>query len=582
MIDRYRRSGRPGEVELALRSCATWFGGVAIFSGLVNLLYLTGSLYMLQVYDRVLTSRSVATLVALSLIVLAAFLLQGVLDGLRSRMLARIGARFDEMLAPRAYQVVTDLPLRGARGGEVVAPVRDLDQIRGFLSGLGPTALFDMPFMPIFLIVTFLLHPLLGWLTVFGGIVIIGLMLMTERRSQPPAKALAEVAAHRHSLVEATRRNAEAVAALGMRRSFLERYTKISERHVAETLRGSDVVSGLGAAAKVFRMILQSASLGLGAFLAIRGEISAGSIIAASILTSRALAPIETAVSHWKLFVAARQAYHRLERSLELVPAPEPRLPLPAPAKSVTTEDIVVAPPGQTKPVLAGVSIRLAAGDAVGIIGPTGSGKSTLARALVGVWPLLKGSVRLDGAALEQWGDQLGQHVGYLPQDVELFDGTVAENIARFVVDPDPAAIIAAAKAAAAHDLILSLPKGYDTRIGEAGAALSGGQRQRVALARALHGDPFMVVLDEPNANLDNEGDEALNTAIRSIRARGGIAVMITHRPSGLAAVNLVAVLKDGRIAAFGPRDEVLQSFVRPVPSQVAPPAPLPSRMVSA
>lgn len=568
---------RSPEVRRALGACARWFGGVAVFSALVNILYLTGSLYMLQVYDRVLTSRSVPTLVALSLIVLAAFVLQGVLDGLRTRMLARIGARFDELLAPRVYQVVAELPLKGVRGSEVVAPVRDLDQVRGFLSGLGPTALFDMPFMPIFLIVTFLLHPWLGWLTVCGAVVIIGLTLLTEMRSQPPAKALAEVSARRHNLVETTRRNAEVVGALGMRHTFLGRYSAISERHVAETLRASDVVSGLGAFAKVFRLILQSASLGLGAYLAIRGEISAGAIIAASILTSRALAPIETAVAHWKGFVAARQSYRRLERSLALVPAGEQRLPLPAPSQHLVADDIIVGPPGQPRPVLNGVSLRLTAGDAIGIIGPTGSGKSTLARALVGVWPSHKGKVKLDGAALDQWGEQLGRHLGYLPQDVELFDGTVAENISRFAAKPDPEAIVAAARAAAAHDLILDLPKGYDTPIGEAGAALSGGQRQRVALARALYGDPFLVVLDEPNANLDNAGDEALNASIRSVRARGGIAIVITHRPSGLAAVNLVAILKDGRISAAGPRDEVLQTLVQPVPG----PAARPARMVS-
>jgi len=582
MSNSFQDGARSPEVRRAFGACSRWFGGVAIFSALVNILYLTGSLYMLQVYDRVLTSRSVPTLVALSLIVLAAFLLQGVLDGLRTRMLARIGARFDELLAPRVYQVVAELPLKGVRGSEVVAPVRDLDQVRGFLSGLGPTALFDMPFMPIFLIVTFLLHPWLGWLTVCGAIVIIGLTLLTERRSQPPARALAEVSAHRHNLVETTRRNAEVVGALGMRPAFLARYSAISERHVTETLKASDVVSGLGAFAKVFRLILQSASLGLGAYLAIQGEISAGVIIAASILTSRALAPIETAVAHWKGFVAARQSYRRLERSLALVPADEQRLPLPAPARHLVADDLVVGPPGQSKPVLTGVALRLAAGDAIGIIGPTGSGKSTLARALVGVWPSHKGTVRLDGAALDQWGDQLGRHVGYLPQDVELFDGTVAENIARFAPRPDPEAIIAAARAAAAHDLILELPKGYDTRIGEAGAALSGGQRQRVALARALYGDPFLVVLDEPNANLDNAGDEALNAAIRSVRARGGIAVVITHRPSGLAAVNLVAILKDGRISAAGPRDEILQTLVQPVPSSVPSPMARPARVVSA
>ncbi len=577
MLENFCGEARSREVFHVFWACSYWLGGVALFSALVNILHLTGSLYMLQVYDRVLTGRSVPTLIALSLIALAAFLLQGVLDGLRARMLARIGARFDELLAPRVYQVVAELPLKGVRGSEVLAPVRDLDQVRGFLSSLGPTALFDMPFMPLFLIVTFLLHSWLGWLTVLGAVSIIGLTLLTERRSQPPARVLADLSVRRHNLVETTRRNAEVVRALGMRSTFLGRFNAISKRHVTETLEASDVVSGLGAFAKVLRLILQSSSLGLGAYLAIHGEISAGAIIAASILTSRALAPIETAVTHWKGFVAARQSYRRLERSLALVPSPEQRLPLPAPTQHLLTEDLVVAPPGQPRPVVNGVTLRLTTGDAIGIIGPTGSGKSTLARALVGVWPALKGTVRLDGAALDQWGEELGRHIGYLPQDVELFDGTVAENIARFADKPDPDAIIKAARAAAAHELILDLPKGYDTPIGEAGAALSGGQRQRVALARALYGDPFLIVLDEPNANLDSAGDEALNAAIRSVRARGGIAIIITHRPSGLLAVNLVAILKDGRISTAGPRDDVLQTLVQPAPA----PTGRPARVVS-
>lgn len=569
MAEPARSEDRAPEVKGALRDCTSWFGGVALFSGLVNVLYLTGSLYMLQVYDRVLTSRSVATLAALSLIVVLAFLLQGALDGLRARMLARIGARFDELLAPRVYQVVAELPLRGVRGSEVMTPVRDLDQIRAFLSGLGPTALFDMPFMPIFLFVTFLLHPWLGWLTLCGALVIVALTLLIEARSQAPARALAEVGARRHNLVESTRRNAEAIAALGMRRSFLERYRVISERHVTETLRASDVVSGIGSFAKVFRLILQSTSLGLGAYLAIRGEISAGSIIAASILSSRALAPIETAMSHWKGFVSARHAFRRLEQSLALVPAAQPRLPLPAPFRDLQVADAFVAAPGQPKPLLHAVSLQLRAGDALAIVGATGSGKSTLARALVGVWPLLRGSVRLDGASLDQWGDQLGRHIGYLPQDTELFDGTVAENIARFAPNPDTGAIIAAAKAAAAHSLILQLPQGYETHVGEGGIALSGGQRQRLALARALHGNPFLVVLDEPNANLDNDGDEALNAAIRAVCARGGITILITHRPSGLAAVNLVAIIKEGRLSGTFPRDEVMPAPVQALPTSL-------------
>lgn len=553
------------EIWQVLRSCRLWLGTVAVFSGLVNLLYLTGSLYMLQVYDRVLASRSVATLVGLSLIVLAAFVVQGMLDGLRSRMLARIGARFDEIMAPRIYQIVAEAPLLGMRGSEIGAPVRDLDRIRAFLSGMGPTALFDMPFLPIFLAVTFLMHPWLGWLVVAGGVVIVGLTLTIEARSRPPARALAEIGARRSALVETTRRNAEAIAALGMRSTFLERFGNVSERHVAETLRASDVVSSLGAFAKVFRMALQSAALGLGAYLAIKGEISGGAIIAASILTSRALAPVETAVGHWKSFVAARQSYYRLERLLKLVPPIEDKLPLPAPSRELQAEDLVVAPPGSTKPILIGVSLKLESGDAIGVIGRTGSGKSTLARAFANIWRPIRGEVRLDGATLDQWGEQLGEHIGYLPQDIELFDGTVAENISRFSRNARPDAIFAAARAAAAHDFILRLPKGYDTLVGEAGTSLSGGQRQRIALARALYGDPFFVVLDEPNANLDTEGDEALNAAVHSVRERGGIAIVVTHRPSGLAAVNLVAILKDGRLSALGPRDEVMQGMLQPV-----------------
>ena len=564
---------RRSELSNAFRACYPWFGIVAVFSAIVNILYLTGSIYMLQVYDRVLSSRSVATLVALSLIVVAAFVLQGLLDSLRGRMLARIGARFDEVMSPRIFHLVATLPLRGSRGAEAQAPVRDLDQIRGFLSGLGPTALFDMPFLPLFLVVTFILHPWLGWLTVGGAAIIVLLTLMAETRSQEPAKALAEIGARRQMFVESTRRNAEAVAALGMREAFLARFRTLGEKHVAQTLRASDVVGSLGAFAKVFRQILQSAAIGLGAYLAIHGEISAGAIIAASILTSRALAPIETAVAHWRSFVAARHSYHRLDRFLTSMPAEPPRLSLPAPHKTVTVEDILVCAPGVERPILLGISLHLKAGDAIGIIGPTGGGKSTLARSLVGVWPVLKGRVRIDGAALDQWGDTLGQHVGYLPQDVEMFDGTVAENIARFAPEPDAEKVIAAARAAGAHDMILAMPKGYDTQIGEGGAALSGGQRQRVALARALYGDPFLVVLDEPNANLDNEGDEALNHAIRSLRERGAVVAVVTHRPSGLAAVNLVAVVRDGRIVSLGPRDEVLATLVQAVPTPVARPA---------
>lgn len=552
------------EVRAALWQCARWFGWIALFSAIINILYLAGSVYMLQVYDRVLSSRSTATLVALSLIVLATYLFQAGLDALRSRMLARLGARFDELLAPRAYQLVAELPLRDPRQSQAASPIRDIDQIRNFLGGLGPTALFDLPFLPIFMTVAFLLHPWLGWMTIFGAVVIVLLTAVTEFSSRNTTRVLVELSIQRQNLLESTRRNAEAITALGMLDTFRRRYLALSGRVVAQALRGTEVTGGISALAKAFRLALQSAAVGLGAYLAIHGEISSGSIIAASILCSRALAPIETAIAHWKGFIAARQGYARLQHYLELMPPAREPLLLPSPKAHLQAEDVVVMPPGTTTAILKNISFQLKAGDAIGIIGPTGSGKSTLARALVGAWKPARGRLRLDGADFDQWGGRLNQHVGYLPQDIELFDGTVAQNIARFAESASPTMVLAAAFAAGAHDTILNLPQGYETNIGEGGAALSGGQRQRIALARALYGAPFLVVLDEPNASLDGKGDEALSDAIRSVRERGGIAVIITHRPPGLTSVNLVAVLAEGRIASFGPRDAILQSLTPP------------------
>lgn len=555
----------------ALQACASWFGAVAVFSAIVNVLYLTSSVYMMQVYDRVLASKSIPTLVAISLIVMAAYIFQGLLDGFRSKMLSRIGARFDELLSAKVYYATVELPLRGVRPAEVMTPIRDLDQIRAFLSGLGPTALFDIPFMPLFLFATFMLHPYLGWLTLAGGLAIIGLTLLTEYKSQEPARAMAEIGGVRQSMVETVRRNAEALLALGMRGNFAQRFAIASDRHVQATLRGADVTGSIGTVAKILRMALQSASLGLGAYLVIKGEMSGGAIIAASILTSRALAPIETAVAHWRGFVTARHGYRRLQETLSRIPPNPDRLTLPAPRAELEVEDLVAAIPGRNQVVLAGISLHLRAGDSLGVIGPTGGGKSTLARVVVGVWPALKGLVRIDGASLDQWGEDLGRHVGYLPQNIELFDGTIAENISRFHAEASSDSIIEAAEAAGAHKMILDLPGGYSMAIGEGGAGLSGGQKQRIALARALFGNPFLVVLDEPNANLDHEGDEALNKAIRSVTGRGGIAIIITHRPSGLAAIDRVAVIKEGRIAKIGPRDEVLAATRPPAQAGAAP-----------
>lgn len=558
-------------VTSALAACRPAFLAVGAFSGVINVLMLAGSLYMLQVYDRVLSSRSIPTLIGISLLLLVAYGLQGVLDAIRIKMLARIGARFDRMVSERAFAASQKLPLMGAGAEQSMQPIRDLDQIRGFLASLGPTALFDMPWMPIFFVVCFLLHPSLGILAVLGGLVIVFLTLWTEHRSRGTNRAQAASGAQRAILAESGRRNAEVISAMGMGDAFRSRWSDSNRKHVADWLRGADVAGGIGSFAKVFRMVLQSAVLGLGSYLVIKGELSGGSMIAASILTSRALAPIEVAVAHWKGFVGARVGLKRLRQTLDHPSmTEEERTELPVPHRDLLVEDLAVAAPGRQNALISGVNLRLQAGQAIGIIGPSASGKSTLARALVGVWRPLRGDVRLDGASLSQWsrGD-IGQHIGYLPQDVELFDGTVAENIARFRKNVTDISIVSAAMAAGAHDLIVRLEKGYDTRIGEGGMALSGGQRQRIGLARALFGSPFLVVLDEPNANLDGEGDLALSEAIERIRKSRCIAVIVTHRREALANVTHVAVMSEGRLQAFGPRDEVLRRLTnRPTPVQ--------------
>jgi len=575
------------EVQDALKACLPSFTGVAVFSAVVNILALTGSIYMLQVYDRVLSSRSIPTLIGLSLIVLAAYVLSGGLEMLRGKMLARIGARFDEILAPRVFDLVATMPLKGAKQTESMQPIRDVDTIRGFLSSLGPTALFDMPFMPIFLIGCFMIHPWVGVFSVVGGVCIIALTIYTDVKSKEPSFKVTKSGAERHAMAETSRRNAEAIRALGMLGFLGKRYDEIHVTHVNDGLMASESTAVIGAFAKVFRMALQSGILGLGALLVIEGQMSGGLMIAGSILMSRALAPIEIAVANWKGFTASRQAYRRLQHIMTLVPAQGARMPLPGPKSTLSVEDAYVSAPGAQFPIVQAASLRLQAGQGLGLIGPSASGKSTLARALVGVWPTLRGEIRLDGAALDQWEpDNLGRHIGYLPQDVELFEGTIAENIARFQPKAKPEDIIAAAKTAGAHELILNLPDGYDTKIGESGASLSGGQRQRVALARALYGNPFLVVLDEPNASLDGAGDEALNQAILAVRQRGGIVVVITHRPAALGQVDQVAIMEEGRIKAIGPRDEVLQSVMKrntaPQPQQAPPvrvqPAPTPAQ----
>ena len=541
-----------------------------MLTGVINVLMLTGSLFMLQVYDRVLPSRSVPTLLALGALAASLFAFQGFLDMTRARILVRIGSFLDEAMSPRVYDAVARLPITTQGRADGLQPVRDLDQMRGFLSGLGPTALFDLPWMPLYLGICFVFHIWIGITALAGAAVLVSLTLWTEMLTRAPARTAAEGSAARMGLAEASRRNAEVLQAMGMRGRLAALWSVANAKYLHSSQRAADVAGGLGAMSRVLRMMLQSTVLGVGAFLAINQEATAGIIIASSILVSRALAPVELAIANWKGFVAARQSRRRLSDLLRLLETETSTMALPPPSTSLVVEGLCVTPPGQQKVVVQDASFTLEKGQALGVIGPSASGKSSLARGVVGVWPAARGKVRLDGAALEQWtSEALGPHIGYLPQDVELFDGTVAENIARFVPDPDPAKIIAAARAAGVHELILRLPDGYETRIGEGGTALSGGQRQRIALARALFGEPFLVVLDEPNSNLDAEGDEALTQAILGARARGAVVIVIAHRPAALQAVDLILAIANGRVQACGPKEEVLRKVLagqRPQP----------------
>ena len=559
------------EISTFLVACRRIFWALAIFSGLSNLLMLNGSFFMLQVYDRVLPGRSIPTLVALLIFATMLYVLQGGLDLVRNRISARVGRYLDERLGLRVYDAIVRLPLKTKGDGDGLQPLRDLDQVRSFLASGGPTALLDLPWMPLYLAICFLFHFWIGMTALIGGLVLVGMTALTEARTREPAKASSRHAAVRSALVVEGRRNAEVLQAMGMRRQAAQRWQEVNQKYLAAQERSSDVVSGLGGASKVFRALLQSFVLAVGACLVINQESTAGIIIAGSILTARALAPVEVAIANWKGFVAARQAGDRLDRLLELLPREAQPLELPPPRRALTVEQLHVAAPGSEKQLLADVSFSLRSGQAVGIIGPSGSGKSTLARALVCVWPHCRGKIKLDNAALGHWSSEsLGRYIGYLPQDIELFDGSIAANIARFDAKASAAAVLEASKAAGAHDVILSLPDAYSTRVGEGGMTLSAGQRQRVGLARAFYGNPFLVVLDEPTSNLDSDGEEALTEAILTLRRRGGIAVVVAHRPKALEGVDHVLVVGDGRMQSFGPKDAVLRKVLRtPAPLRV-------------
>lgn len=553
-------------VTAGLRVSAKRLAGVAGFSGVINLLTLSGSLYMLQVYDRVIPSRNLHTLLGLSLIVLVAYVLQGYFDALRSRMLSRIGTLFDASLQEPIHRALATLPLRGANPALAQQPLRDLEQVRGFLSSIGPTAFLDMPWMPIFLVALFLFHPLIGVTAATGAVAIIAVTLLADRQSRAAAKMAAESAAQRQVLADATRHNAEAIRALGMMRRLTARWSEANERFLQENIRAMDVHTNLGSGAKVLRYILQSAILGTGAYLVVGEQASGGIMIASSIMMGRALAPIEVALSSWKQLVAAHHGINRLREIVKATaPAEAPTVVLPRPCRDMAVQGLTVcAPGGADRPIVSDISFSLQAGMGLALLGASASGKSTLTKAIVGIWPGTKGVVRLDGATLDHWdADELGRYIGYLPQDVALFDGSVSENIARFDESATSEAILKAAQIAGAHEMILRLPYGYATRIGEGGMSLSAGQRQRIGLARAVFGDPFLLVLDEPNANLDADGEAALTRAIGTLRSRNRIVIVVSHRPSALQALNMALVLANGRALAFGPRDEVFGRLTR-------------------
>ncbi|WP_409566516.1 type I secretion system permease/ATPase [Methylobacterium sp. E-065] len=572
--ERLLRVARCREFWAALRAGRASLITVMVVSGLINLLMLTAPIFMLQVYDRVLPSRSIATLVGLAGITLMLLVIQSVFEIFRARILSRFGRLIDERLGHRIFRTLLARGSEMPRSDEGPQALRDLDTVRGFVSSMAVSAFFDLPWVPLYVAVCFLFHPWLGAAIAGGALFLCVLTVLTDWASAAVTQEAVRVAGERRSFTDMAHRTAPLLSALGMRSRIASIWQVRTRRNLDVATQGNDLAIGFGTTARLLRTLLQSGILGLGALLVVREEATAGVMLAATILSARALAPVDLAIANWKSFTAARQAWGRLVAFLPLREPTAPT-PLPAPRESLRVTALSIAVPGTDTLVLHDVNVALAPGSALGVIGASGSGKSTFARALVGLARPSRGVIRLDGAALDQWDpDDLGRAIGYLPQDTEMFDGTIAENITRFDPAPDPEALLAAAKAAGVHEVVLRLPGGYDARVGGVGGlGLSGGQRQRIALARALYGDPFLVVLDEPNSNLDVDGDRALSAAVQGVRVRGGIVVVIAHRPSALAAVDRILVLGDGRVQLHGPRDEVLtklSALTRQTPTRVA------------
>lgn len=550
------------EIAAAIWALRRPFYIVGGFSFLINMLMLVPTIYMLQMYDRVLGSRNELTLIMITLITVGLFLLLAGLEWVRSRILVRVGAQFDAALNSRVFNAAfeTNLRTNGANAGQALS---DLTNIRQFITGNGLFAFFDAPWFPIYLIVIFILHPVLGWFSIGGAVIAIVLTLVNEWATRGPLSQANAAAITSNNYATNNLRNAEVIEAMGMLDNLRARWYKRYKDLLALQSVASDRAGTISAFSRFIRITQQSLILGLGAYLVIKQQMSPGGMIAGSILMGRALAPVDMLIGSWKNLISSRGALERLEKMLNQFPAHKETMPLPAPKGNLTVESVLAAAPGSNVPILKGVSFALNQGEALAIIGPSAAGKSTLARLLVGVWPAATGKVRLDGADVFAWNKlELGPHIGYLPQDVELFEGTIAENIARFG-EIDHEKVIEAAQLTGVHDMILHFPQGYDTPIGVSGGFLSGGQRQRIALARAVYGNPSLIVLDEPNANLDDVGEAALLKAVEALRQAGSTVVLITHRTNIISSVNKILLLRDGQVAAFGPRDDVLKALAQ-------------------
>ena len=558
------KSNGADELRAALNESRAAFIAIGIFSFFVNMLVLTGSIYSLQIYDRVLTSRSEPTLVVLTILLIALYTIMGILDHMRGRIAARIGARFQAKLEMRVFRIAIDRTMLASQGINASTALRDLDSVQRTLASPAVFSVFDIPWTPVFVVIIFIFHPLMGVVGIAGGLILVCLTWLNQNGTKQDQEKALNSTRLSEEMTTTLQREADTVRALGMRGSTAERWQSLREGSLMSNIHYSDQNGFYSITSKTFRIFLQSIILGVGAWLAIQGHISSGAMLASSIIIGRALSPIEQLIAQWSLIQRAIQGWRGLSQLLDRVPAEAARTTLPKPRAILEVQNISVVPPGERVPTLRNLSFELKPGQALGVIGQSGSGKSTLAKVLTGVWPIQAGRVRLDGASIEQYGiDDLANYVGYLPQDVALFEGSIAENIARLALEPDSDRVVSAAQKAAAHDLVLRLPHGYDTKLPAQGQRLSGGQKQRIGLARALYGDPVILVLDEPNANLDAEGSMALNIAIRNAKKEGRSVVIMAHRPAAIEECDLILILEGGNRVAFGPRDEVLKQHLR-------------------